>query len=78
MENNMTRKITAVLAAAVVLTSAGVAAAQTNSHPARTNGQWQARQAPYSDIWTGSGFPVGRYDQRDPLAGSVFDGIAPY
>jgi hypothetical protein len=74
----MTRKITAILAAAVVLTSAGVASAQTNSHSARTNGQWQARQAPYSDIWTGSGFPAGRFDQRDPYAGTVFEGVAPY
>jgi hypothetical protein len=74
----MISKITAILAAAVVLASAGIAAAQTSSHPARTNGQWQAKQAPYSDIWTGSGFPAGRYDQRDPYAGSVFDGVAPY
>jgi hypothetical protein len=43
MENNMTRKITAILAAGVVLTAAGVASA-----PARTNGHRQARQAPYS------------------------------
>jgi hypothetical protein len=70
MEANMTRKITAILAAAVVLTSAGVASTQTNSHPARTNGQWQARQALYSDIWTGSGFPAGKFDQRDPYAGT--------
>jgi hypothetical protein len=76
MEVDMTRKITAILAAAVVLASAGVASAQTNSH--RTNGQWQGRQAPYNDIWTGSGFPAGSYDHRDPLAGSVFDGVAPY
>jgi hypothetical protein len=77
MEKNMTRKITAILAAAVVLGSFGVASAGTNNH--RSNGQWQARQqAPYSDVWTGSGFPAGRYDHRDPLAGSVFDGIAPY
>jgi hypothetical protein len=45
MENNMTRKITAILAAAVVLTSAGVASAQTNSHSARTVAVGQSSEA---------------------------------
>jgi hypothetical protein len=75
----MAHKIAAVLVAAIMLASTGVASAQTNSHAARMHGQWQARQqAPYSDVWTGSGFTAGRYDHRDPLAGSVFDGVAPY
>jgi hypothetical protein len=41
----MTRKITAILAAAVVLTSAGVASAQTNSHSARTVAVGQSSEA---------------------------------
>jgi hypothetical protein len=42
MENNMTSKITAILAAAVVLVSAGVASAQIGRHDAV---QWQAPDA---------------------------------
>ena len=45
MENNMTREITAILAAAVVLTSAGVASAQTNSHLVRTVAVGQSSEA---------------------------------
>jgi hypothetical protein len=41
----MTRKITAIVAAAVVLTSAGVASAQTNSHSARTVAVGQSSEA---------------------------------
>ena len=39
MENDMTSKITTILAAAIVLASAGVASAQTNRH---AGAQWQA------------------------------------
>jgi hypothetical protein len=46
MENNMTGKITAVLAAAAVLASAGVASAQPNSPVAGFGAQ---PQAPYAD-----------------------------
>jgi hypothetical protein len=42
MENNMTSKITAILTAAVVLASAGVASAQIGRHDAV---QWQAPDA---------------------------------
>jgi hypothetical protein len=41
----MTRKITAILAAAVVLTSAGFASAQANSHSARTVAVGQSSEA---------------------------------
>jgi len=41
----MTRKITAILAAAVVLTSADVASAQTNSRSARTVAVGQSSEA---------------------------------
>ena len=39
MENDMTGKITTILAAAIVLASAGVASAQTNR---QAGAQWQA------------------------------------
>jgi len=45
LESNMTRKITAMLAAAVVLTSVGVASAQTNSHSVRTVAVGQSSEA---------------------------------
>jgi hypothetical protein len=48
MENDMTSKITAILAAAVVLASAGVASAQTNRHAVA---QWQT---PYYNQDTGN------------------------
>jgi hypothetical protein len=71
----MTGKITAILAAALVLASAGVASAQTNRH---AGAQWRA---PYANSY---------YDTRnlryghaseprfDPYAGTVFEGVAPY
>jgi hypothetical protein len=42
MENNMTSKITAIVVAAVVLASAGVASAQIGRHD---GAQWQAPDA---------------------------------
>jgi hypothetical protein len=76
-ENRMTSKITAILAAAVVLASAGVASAQTNRH---TGTQWQA---PYANSFYNQDTRNLRYGhandrQYDPLAGTVFDGVAPY
>ena len=49
MENDMTSKITAILAAAIVLSSAGVASAQTNRH---VPGQWYA---PYANSYVDTG-----------------------
>ena len=49
MENDMTSKITAILAAAIVLASAGVASAQTNRH---VPGQWYA---PYANSYVDTG-----------------------
>jgi hypothetical protein len=75
----MTGKITAILAAAVVLASAGAASAQPNRH-ART--QWQA---PYAnsyynrDYWAGiQGVAPYQTPRFDPYAGTVWDGVAPY
>jgi hypothetical protein len=83
MEISMTGKITAAVVAAILFASAGVASAQTNGHSARTSSHWQA---PYSDsyynrdYWEGvEGVAPGvRIEQRDPYAGTVFEGVAPY
>jgi hypothetical protein len=73
----MTGKITAILAATVVLASAGVASAQTNRH---AGALWQA---PYANSYYNQDTRNLRYGhasdrQFDPLAGTVFDGVAPY
>jgi hypothetical protein len=76
MENDMTSKITAILAAAVVLASAGVASAQPTRH---ARAQWQA---PYANSYNQDtrNLRFGRANdyQFNPLAGTVFDGVAPY
>jgi hypothetical protein len=73
MENDMTSKITAILAAAVVLASAGVASAQTHRH---AGAQWQA---PYANSDTRNlRFGHANDPQFDPYAGTVFEGVAPY
>jgi hypothetical protein len=76
-ENNMISKITAILAAALVLGSAGAASAQTHRH---AGAQWQA---PYANSYYNQDTRNLRYGhandaQFDPLAGMVFDGVAPY
>ena len=73
----MTGKITAILAVAVMLASASVASAQTNRH---AGAQWQA---PYANSYYNQDTRNLRYghanDRRlDPLAGTAFDGVAPY
>jgi hypothetical protein len=70
MENDMTGKITAILAAAVVLASASVASAQTV-------------YAPYAKSYYNQDTRNLRYGhandhQFDPYAGTVFEGVAPY
>ena len=70
----MISKITAILAAALVLGSAGAASAQTQRQVG-----WQA---PYSNSYNQDTRNL-RYGhandpQFDPLAGTVFDGVAPY
>jgi hypothetical protein len=77
MEINMTGKLTAIVAAVVVLASAGVASAQT-TRQARV--QWQA---PYANSYITPDTRNLRYghanDNRfDPYAGTVFEGVAPY
>jgi hypothetical protein len=67
MENDMTSKITAIVAAAVVLASASVASAQTVYAPS------------YHHQDT-SNLRYGHANDRqfDPYRGTVFEGVAPY
>jgi hypothetical protein len=73
----MIGKITAIVAVALVLGSAGVASAQTNRH-ARV--QWQAPYANsyYNQDTRNLRFGHANDRQFDPLAGTVLDGVAPY
>ena len=73
----MPGKITTILAAAVMLASAGVASAQTNRH---VGAKWQA---PYADSYYNQDarnlrFGNANERQHNPLAGTVLDGVAPY
>ena len=73
-ENNMISKITATLAAALVLGSAGAASAQTHRHAG-----WQAPYAnSYNQDTRNLRYGHANDPQFDPLAGTVFDGVAPY
>jgi hypothetical protein len=70
MENNMIGKISAIVAAAVVLASASVASAQTV-------------YAPHANSYYNQDTRNLRYGhandhQYNPYAGTVFDGVAPY
>ena len=70
----MISKITAILAAALVLGSAGAASAQTHRHAG-----WQAPYAnSYNQDTRNLRFGHANDAQFDPLAGTVFDGVAPY
>jgi hypothetical protein len=77
VEIEMTGKISAVIAAAALIASAGVASAQPARHVAHVAQQFEV-QAPGAGYYhfRGEG-PAGR-PQADPLAGTVFEGIAPY
>ena len=71
-ENDMISKITAIVAAALVLGSAGVASAQSNRN---AGAHWQA---PYANSYYTQDTRNLRYGhandrQYDPLAGTVFD-----
>jgi hypothetical protein len=70
-EISVTGKITAAVVAAILLGSAGAASAQI--------GRTGPTYSPYynRNYWEGVA-PAGRIYQRDPYAGTVFDGVAPY
>ena len=78
-ENNNDYRISAILAATLMLASAGVASAQTNRH---ARAQWQAPYADFyfnRDYWAGiEGFAPYQRPRFDPYAGTVFEGVAPY
>ena len=67
----MTTKITAILAAALVLASAGVASAQTNLH---ARAQWQV---PYGYYYSQDTRNL-RFGHANDPQWTVSDGIAPY
>ena len=70
----MISKITAILAAALVLGSAGAASARTHRHVG-----WQAPYAnSYNQDTRNLRYGHANDPQFDPLAGTVFDGVAPY
>ena len=71
MENDVTGKITAILAAAVVLASASVASARTVYAP---------HASPYYTNQDTRNLRFGHASdpQFNPYAGTVFDGVAPY
>ena len=71
MENDMTSKITAIVAAAVVLASASVASAQTVYAPSYHNSY-------HNQDTSNLRYGHANDHQFDPLAGTVFDGVAPY
>lgn len=85
MEVVMISKVTAAIVAAVLVASAGVASAQTSERTARTHAQtaltsaaWQSPHFYYNkDYWDGVA-PAGRIQQRDPFAGTYFEGVVPY
>jgi hypothetical protein len=67
MENDMISKITAVVAAAVVLASASVASAQTVYAPLYHNQDTSNLRYGHAND-----------HQFDPYRGTVFEGVAPY
>lgn len=80
----MISKIAVAVAAAIVLASAGAASAQPNPHSVRRVAVRHA-PAPYpftdsyfnKEYWDGIA-PLGRYEERNPYAGTVWDGVVPY
>jgi hypothetical protein len=70
MENDMTGKITAILAAAVVLASASVASARTVYAP--------NANSYYNQDTRNLRFGHANDPQFDPYRGTVFENVAPY
>jgi hypothetical protein len=90
MEVHMIGKITTAAAAAILLASVGVASAADHAHQARTSAASHsyydfAPQTPFNDsyynrdYWNGvNGVAPANNPLRDPLAGTVFENVAPY
>jgi hypothetical protein len=77
VEMKMVSKISAVIAAAALIVAAGAASAQPVRHVAHVAHQYQA-QAPEGSYYHFRGDASGVRPQADPLAGTVFEGVAPY
>ena len=75
----MTGKIATAAVAAIVLATAGVASAQTETRVAQANVTAPAPSNAYynSDYWNAIA-DRGRDFKRDPYAGTVFEGVVPY
>lgn len=76
----MTGKITAAVAAALLLATAGVASARPAAHFANSGTALQSSHADsyYNRDYWDSVSPAGRIDLRDPYVGTPFEGVAPY
>lgn len=76
----MTSKITAAVAVAFVLATAGIASARPNAHLHQKN---TALQSSFADSYYNKDYwdaiaPNGRIQQRDPFVGTYFEGVVPY
>jgi hypothetical protein len=84
-EVDMTAKITAAVLAAILLTSAGAASAQTSRHVTRTNtpqvrtsAAWQSSDPYYNKDYWDRVAPAGKIQLHDPFVGTYFEGVVPY
>jgi hypothetical protein len=77
VEIQMTSKISAAIAAAALIVAAGAASAQPVRHVGHVAHQVQV-QSPEGAYYHFRGDASGLRLQADPLAGTVFDGVAPY
>ena len=74
----MTGKISAIITAAVLIASAAVASAQLVRHVAHVAHTTRQVQAPDEGYYHFRGDAPAARPQADPLAGTVFEGVAPY
>jgi hypothetical protein len=74
----MTSKISAVIAASALIVGAGVASAQPVRHVAHVAHHQVQVQPSEGAYYHFRGDASGVRPQADPLAGTVFEGVAPY
>jgi hypothetical protein len=79
VEIKMTSKISAAIAAAALIVAAGAASAQPVRHVGHVAHAHQVQvQSPEGAYYHFRGDASGVRPQADPLAGTVFDGVAPF
>jgi hypothetical protein len=78
LEFEMTGKISAIITAVVLIASAGVASAQPARHVAHVAHATRQVQAPDEGNYHFRGDAPAARSLADPLAGTVFEGVAPY